>query len=431
MPVTVVTTPNGYLQYRLRSKGIPGYYSKESTRIPDDREHRDQHRLMERHAKLMSAEMAAGKFDYLAWFPSGSKAAHFRRKVETTTVGDYITGTWLPRKQPPLVRLSTAKTYAKHVRCHIVPAFGDSRFADVTVAALEDFRTLLIGAEASGGKGLAVKTARDVIDGTFRAIYRDGRKVGLATDDPFAALDWPDKILPEPDPFTPAERDALLDYFHAKDRFWHPFVFTQFWTGMRPSEAIGLRRARLDLKQARLSVVVSRSYGEDNPPKTKGSRRTITLLPDVVRVLRDMPRPALPKPDDFVFTTPEGHAIDADRFVEQHWHRALSATGTRPRPFYNCRHSFISCALERGAKIKWLADYCGTSIEMLQKHYARWLQGDDHQLALLVGPSDRLEETPSATAPSNRSDGPISGDKGGKIGTNRDGRHLRKIARKN
>ena len=74
MPCTVTVTEHGYLQYRLRSKAIPGYESKESTGIPNDREHRDERRKMERHAKLMSAEMAAGKFDYLAWFPNGSKA---------------------------------------------------------------------------------------------------------------------------------------------------------------------------------------------------------------------------------------------------------------------------------------------------------------------------------------------------------------------
>ncbi len=181
-------------------------------------------------------------------------------------------------------------------------------------------------------------------------------------------------------------------------------------------------RNSLDVKHGKLSVVVSRTYGEDNPPKTKGSRRTITLLPEVVRVLREMPRPVLPRPDDFVFLTPEGHAIDVDRFVEQHWHRALSATGTRPRPFYNCRHSFISHALERGAKIKWIADYCGTSIETLQKHYARWLQGDDHQLALITG------ETLSPTPSRDRSGGPISRVETGNTGMSRVRDRRRKAA---
>src|SRR5262245_35918395 len=131
MPCTVTTTEHGYLQYRLRWKGLPGYEAKESSGIPDDREHREERRQMERHAKLMSAEMAAGKFEYLSWFPNGSKARHFRTKVAIGTVGDYVNQTWLPRQQPPLVRLGTTKTYAKHLRCHILPRFDGTRFADV------------------------------------------------------------------------------------------------------------------------------------------------------------------------------------------------------------------------------------------------------------------------------------------------------------
>ena len=41
--------------------------------------------------------------------------------------------------------------------------------------ALIKFRTQLTGPEASGGRGLCMKTARDIIDSTFRAMYRDAR----------------------------------------------------------------------------------------------------------------------------------------------------------------------------------------------------------------------------------------------------------------
>jgi hypothetical protein len=30
--------------------------------------------------------------------------------------------------------------------------------------------------------------------------------------------------------------------------------------------------------------------------------------------------------------------------------------------------SFISVGLTNGVKIKWLADYCGTSVAMIEKH---------------------------------------------------------------
>jgi putative DNA primase/helicase len=45
--------------------------------------------------------------------------------------------------------------------------------------------------------------------------------------------------------------------------------------------------------------------------------------------------------------------------------------------------TILSVAVTKGANLKWLAGYCGTSIEMIEKHYAKWLGADDDQLALL------------------------------------------------
>jgi hypothetical protein len=67
-----------------------------------------------------------------------------------------------------------------------------------------------------------MKTARDIIDGTFRALYRDARKSKLATGDPFADVVWPRRVAYEPDPSTEAERDVLLDYFRRKNPLSHP-----------------------------------------------------------------------------------------------------------------------------------------------------------------------------------------------------------------
>ena len=47
---------------------------------------------------------------------------------------------------------------------------------------------------------------------------------------------------------------------------------------------------------------------------------------------------------------------------------ALRATNTRPRKFYATRHTFITQTLKAGAvSIKKVADYCGTSVEMIEK----------------------------------------------------------------
>jgi len=36
-----------------------------------------------------------------------------------------------------------------------------------------------------------------------------------------------------------------------------------------------------------------------------------------------------------------------------------------------------------GANMKWLAGYCGTSVEMVERAYAKFLGADADQLALL------------------------------------------------
>ena len=148
----------------------------------------------------------------------------------------------------------------------------------------------------------------------------------------------------------------------------------------------------------------SRTLGEDNPPKTKKSKRTITVRPEVIAVLREMPQPLLVTADDFVFTTPTGRPVTEERFVKQHWHRALRATGIRPRKFYATRHTFISASLEAGYNIKRLADYCGTSVEMIERHYAGYLRDETPEEMLRLGgqpsvPSTAPPHTPAAATP--------------------------------
>jgi len=84
--------------------------------------------------------------------------------------------------------------------------------------------------------------------------------------------------------------------------------------------------------------------------------------------------------------------------------RALRATGIRPRKFYATRHTFISASLEAGYNIKRLADYCGTSVEMIERHYAGYLRDETPEEMLRLGgqpsaPSNAPPHTPVAPPP--------------------------------
>ncbi len=42
--------------------------------------------------------------------------------------------------------------------------------------------------------------------------------------------------------------------------------------------------------------------------------------------------------------------------------------------------------LSNGVNIKWLAEYCGTSMAMIEKHYGKYIRGDvDEQFERLLG----------------------------------------------
>jgi hypothetical protein len=88
-------------------------------------------------------------------------------------------------------------------------------------------------------------------------------------------------------------------------------------------------------------------------------------------------------------------SIDFHTWRAKIWYRALRAKEIRVRKPYTMRHTFISVGLTNGVKIKWLAEYCGTSVAMIEKHYGKYLGGDsEEQLEQLFGAkSETLSET--------------------------------------
>jgi integrase len=207
-------------------------------------------------------------------------------------------------------------------------------------------------------------------------MVRDAREIDhLIVGDPFAAVQWPDKETVRRDAFTGAERDKILDYFRSHEPFYYPFVFTMFWTGMRPSECTALRVGDVDLKNGTISIMKSRHLGEEGAPKTRASRRTVKLLPNVVEVLARAKELRVTE-DDYFFKNRKRTPIDADQWRKDYWYAALRAKGIRERDFYCTRHTFISLALTAGENIKAIAEQCGTSAQMIEQHYGRYMSSD-------------------------------------------------------
>ena len=378
MACKVKPNQHGRLRYFLYWNGME---STEGTKLKDTPQNRKR---LEARAQLMSEEIEAGTFDYLKWFPNGNKAHEFKAKDDRenhpTTVGEYFK-LWIESKKPPAVRKGQERDYREHFRRYILPKFEVVNLKEVSPRKLLDFRTYL-----TDMRGLKMKSARTIIDASFRAMMRDSRKIDHLIDtDPFAALDWPRLPSPKPDPFTEEDRDKIIQHFKEKSRFYYPFVYLLFWTGMRPSEALALRWEDIDIKHGFLSISKSRYMDAENSPKTAGSEREIRLLPKVIEVLKAA-KPLHIAVDEHVFKNQEGQPLNFHTWRGGIWYRILRGTGIRERKPYSTRHTFISAGLSNDVKIKWLAEYCGTSVTMIEKHYGKYIGGDsEEQFSRLSG----------------------------------------------
>jgi integrase len=351
---------------------------------PGRQRHSQNRQLWEAQALLISKDIQAGTFDYLKWFPQGNKANLFvqekekgRTKAEPKTIRQYYKD-WKVDKVPPFVKKSRGRKYRSHFNAHILPFHGDRYMHLYDVAQIREIRTELIEK-----RRLSVKTAKNIIDATLRAFFRDATADKVIDKTPFDDLPekwWP-KVIKRPiDPFTEKERDEILAYFEAK--YFHNnkggwpqgfvFLYVQFWVGTRPSEITGRRWRDYDPRTGKLSIPSSRAEGEEGTTKTRKSDRTIELLPPIRKYLKQI-KPIQARPDDYIFTNRVGKPIDQKEFAERHFWPALTALSVRHRDFYATRDTFISVMLSHNENSKRIAEYCGTSLGRIEENYGKWI----------------------------------------------------------
>jgi integrase len=270
---------------------------------------------------------------------------------------------WIKTKIEPLFRRSRVRDYSQHFRAHILPVFKDRCLSAIGTGELIDFRLQLLQ------RGLAVKTARNIIDGSFRALYRDARAEfdELKGRDPFIDIQWPSNQRAKPDPFTAVERDRIVAYWAENDFFYFPWVYVLFHTGMRPSEASALTWADVDLERQTIEISKSRYMGAESAPKTSASARKITFSESVLNVLKILPSRELGL--KHVFGNKLGEPMNSKKWSEHNWAGPLKKLGIRHRKFYATRHTFITEAIKRGENLLSVAQYCGTSLTMIQADY--------------------------------------------------------------
>jgi integrase len=323
-----------------------------------------------------------------------------RRKAEeelTRLLSQHDRGTFLePTKQTvaqfllhwldaDIDRRLAARTAARHrgiVEKNIIPKLGALPVRSLTAAHIEVFEAELqregwskspvkrTETENNGTttRGLSAQTVLHVHRTLSQALSHAVR-IGLLYRNPAQQVRPPRPPQREIRILSKNEIGVVLDA--ARGSELHLPILVSLATGVRRSELLGLRWSDIDLDAARLTVnqALERVRGKTTfkAPKTRTSRRTITLPAACVCALREhRVRQAEHRlamgvgrdPDGLVFARPDGMPPDADS-LSKAFSRLVKVARVTPITLHGLRHTHISHLLMDGVHLKVVSERAG------------------------------------------------------------------------
>ncbi len=184
------------------------------------------------------------------------------------------------------------------------------------------------------------------------------------------------KRLPDP-ATTRAALDAIVSHQPAS-HMYRALTATMIYAGLRPSEAVMLRRSVVELPEAGWGKidVVEADIDFDEPGDPKTGDRTVPIPPVLVEILTTWIEAANIAPDSRLFRTRNNTRPTPSNWGRA-WHRALDHIGHHQLTLYDCRHTAATTWLSAGVPLGETARRMGHSVETLVAYYVGALNGDE------------------------------------------------------
>jgi integrase len=270
--------------------------------------------------------------------------------VRSWTVESYLQY-WLREVAGPRLRPSTMAGYEIVVRVHVTPAVGKKQLARLTP---QDVRQLL---SRKRDEGLSVRMVQ-YIHAVLRNALQNAVREELISRNVarLVQVETPDYEVGKG--LTIAEAQRLLQA--VRDTRWHSLYVLALLLGLRRGELLGLRWLDVDLDGGTLTVRhnLVRAGGElrMQAPKTRRSRRTLPLPPQVVAALRrqqvvqETERTAAGgswADNGLVFATSLGTPMEP-RNLTRHFYSVRDRANLPDVRFHDLRHTCLTLLLNLG-----------------------------------------------------------------------------------
>jgi integrase len=294
------------------------------------------------------------------------------------TFGEYA-ASWMAA-QPH--RASTADTYNRHLRNHILPAFNNRPLSDIRKTEVQGWVKSLMA------KGLApatVKTAYGIFASALRAAVHDDR-LGKT---PCVGILLPDVPRTTVRFLEPTQVVSLAE---AMPPQYAALVYLGAGAGLRQGEAFGVAEDRVRWLERMLRVDQQVTLTGPKPDGTPSTNPMLSL-PKTRSSVRDVPLPAIvldalsvhvgrfATTGQALFSTRSGGLLRRGPFNEGVWKPAVRAVGLpSDTTFHDLRHTYASTMLARAVPISDVSKWLGhASITETVDTYGHLLPDADHR----------------------------------------------------
>lgn len=279
----------------------------------------------------------------------------------STTLARYLSEVWLPHAATRICP-TTLRRYSSLVRVQIVPRIGRVKLAKLRPIHIQNVIDAMVAEKAAPA---SILQAHRVLSSALRQAVR----WQLLAVNPSDAVRPP---RPDRAPLrvpTATETRSLLEA--ARGGVYEVPLLLAATTGLRRGEVLGLRWSAIELDAgvARVVSTLQKVGGEVRfvAPKTDRSRRTVSLPPSAVQVLRRHRKEqaerrlllgAAWRDLDLVVDRGDGEHLDPDTFSHG-FGRLATSVGLPKARLHDLRHAFATTLLVAGVHPKVVSEALG------------------------------------------------------------------------
>lgn len=249
------------------------------------------------------------------------------------------------------VRPSTKRDYDKAIR-RLKPLVGNKLVSDITRKDVDEIITFLSGRYAPS----TVRKTIVVLKMTLRMAVAHDHLDKMPTEGSRLALPKQRRRVFEP--LSPEQVKTLIS---CAPEYWQPFVRLLLTSGLRRSEAWGLRIQDLDLARGVIHVrgqLIKRKLVE---LKTDAAYRDVPLPRQTIESLK-VHLASVPASDmRLLFPTPDGKPVEPSNFYARVWIPTRERAGLPNFRMHDCRHHVASVLLSQGRSITYVQRLLGHS----------------------------------------------------------------------